>query len=73
MPPVMQPVYSSNVDSVGYDEATREMYVAWTGGKTSVYSGVPPGLAGDATKAYSVGAFLNENVKGRYEHKYLPT
>ena len=71
MPPLMQSVYSSNVDSVGYDETAKALYVSWAGGKTSVYSGVPPSTAEDATKAYSVGAFLNENVKGRYDHKYL--
>lgn len=70
MPVAMQPVFSSHVSSIGYDSDTGEMHVQWETGKVSVYSGVPASVADDATKAYSVGDFLKDNVKGRYEHRY---
>jgi KTSC domain len=71
MPVQMQSVFSSNVDSIGYDVDTQELHVAWAGGKTSVYRGVPADVAEDASKSWSVGQFLNENVKDKYPHQYL--
>ena len=65
-----QSVYSSNVSSVGYDAETKEMYVTWSKGKTSVYSGVPEAIALDTANAPSVGSFLNEEIKGQYAHRY---
>jgi len=71
MPVQMQPVFSSSVDSIGYDPETQALHVAWAGGKTSVYRGVPADVAEDASKSWSVGTFLNENVKDKYPHQYL--
>lgn len=32
MPPVMHPVYSTNITSVGHDPHTQEMHVTWRSG-----------------------------------------
>ena len=63
-------VYSSNVQEIGYDEAKRELYVTWTRGKRSVYSGVPEELAADLANAPSVGTMLNAEVKPYFQHRY---
>ena len=70
MPPVMQSVFSSHVSRVGYDADTQELHVEWDSGKTSVYSGVPPDVADEARKSWSVGTFLTENVKYQFPHRY---
>jgi hypothetical protein len=66
----MEKVQSSQVDAIGYDEAKKELYVAWASGKTSIYSGVPKTVHEDVKRAPSVGKALNMNVKGHYQHRY---
>lgn len=70
-PPVMQSVYSSHVARVGYDAEGRTLLVEWDTGKTSAYAGVPPDVADEALNSWSVGTFLNGNVKGKYRHSYV--
>lgn len=65
-----QNVYSSNVSSIGYDDEAKELYVTWSNGKRSVYSGVPEELAKDVANAPSVGSILNTEVKPFYAHRY---
>lgn len=71
MPPPMREVFSSNVARIGHDMATGELFVQWAGGKTSVYSDVPPELAEDIAQSWSVGQALNQRVKPHYKHRYL--
>lgn len=63
-------VYSTNVQSIEYDDATKDMYVNWLKGKRSVYSGVPEDVALECANAPSVGTFLNTEIKGKYAHRY---
>ena len=65
-------VFSSNVETVSYDPETQEMTVTWTKGKNrvSVYEGVPEQVADEASRAFSVGQFLNAEIKPRYPHRY---
>lgn len=64
----MQPVKSSNIDSVGYDPATQELHVLFTGGSRYRYSGVPP----DAHEAFmgsaSKGGHFAANIRGKFAH-----
>jgi hypothetical protein len=72
MPPVeMQSVYSSHVNKVGYDPDSKELLVEWDTGKVSAYSGVPPDVADEAINAWSVGTFLNAEIKKHYPHRYV--
>jgi len=64
-------VFSSHVNTVAYDTDKHELYVEWDSGKTSIYSGVPQEIADQAMNAWSVGSFLAQNVKSRFEHRYL--
>ena len=63
-------VYSSNVQTVGYDEEAKELIIVWTKGKRSIYSGVPEELAIDLSNAPSVGTMLNQEIKPFYSHRY---
>lgn len=70
MPPVLQSVYSSNVDKLGHDPETGELHVRWSTGKTSIYSNVPTQVAEDVRTAWSVGQAVNEMIKGKFQHRY---
>ena len=63
-------VYSSNVQEVGYEPETQELFITWSKGKRSVYSGVPEELAEQLVIAPSVGSMLNTEVKPFYAHRY---
>lgn len=64
-------VYSSNVDTIGYDADSGEMIVTWHSGKRSAYAGVPEELALQVSKAPSVGRMLNEQIKPSFSHRYV--
>lgn len=64
-------VYSSNVQSIAYDEDMNAMIVSWLKGKRSAYFGVPEDLAWEAANAPSVGSFLNSRIKNQYRHQYV--
>lgn len=70
MPPVMQSVYSSHVDRIGFDPTTQELHVQWQGGKTSVYSGVSAAVAQDVQSSWSVGKAVQEQIKDKFPHRY---
>jgi len=63
-------VYSTNVQAIGYDEETQDLYVIWLKGKRSIYSGVPEDVAVQLANAPSVGAMMNSDIKNRYPHRY---
>jgi len=64
-------VFSSVASEIAYDSETQELTVVWNAGRTSVYSGVPEGLAESLSRAASVGQMLNSDIKPFYSHKYL--
>lgn len=68
--PVMQSVYSSHVDRIGHDPETNELHVQWQGGKTSIYSGVPAGLAEDVRNSWSVGNAVKDQIIDKFSHRY---
>jgi hypothetical protein len=64
-------VFSSNVQSIGYDDQTQDLIVTWKNGKRSAYAGVPEELADELSRAPSVGTMLNSDIKPNYEHRYV--
>jgi len=70
MPPVMRGVFSSHVRRIGHDAETKELVVEWDTGKTSIYEGVPAGVADSVANAWSVGTALRQQIKGAYKHRY---
>lgn len=63
------PVKSSNVISVGYDEAQEILEVEFKGGSVYQYFSVPIEVYTGMITASSVGSFLATEVKGSYEYR----
>lgn len=61
-------VESSNIASIGYDEASRTLEVEFLNGSVYEYSGVPPEEHRGLMDAGSHGKYLNANIKGRYSY-----
>jgi hypothetical protein len=64
--PEMKPVSSSNVDSIGYDECTQELYVRFLNCSLYVYKNVPKIEFEGLEHAPSVGSYMNRNVRNVY-------
>jgi len=64
--PEMTPVTSSNLRSVGYDAAKKDLYVSFKSGGTYVYHGVPAETHQAMIGAPSSGSFLASSVKGHF-------
>ncbi len=71
MPAEMKSVFSDRVSQIGYDPDTSELAVIWkNNGRRSLYSGVPAELANEVMNAASVGAALNADIIGTFDHRY---
>lgn len=68
--PEMQPVYSSQVNAMGYDQETGDLYVTFKNDRTAVYSDVPADVASAVMNATSVGLALNNMIKDVYTFRY---
>ncbi len=66
-----QNVYSSMVQSVGYDADSSDLLITWKNGRRSAYSGVPEEVAVSLANAASVGEMMNSEIKPNYEHRYV--
>lgn len=63
------PVSSSNVESIGYDEQTRTLEVAFLNGSVYQYDGVPHHIYEDMTYTVSFGHYLWAMIKrGGYSY-----
>lgn len=62
-------VFSSHVQSVGYDDKTGEMTVTYQNGQTYAYQGVAEETAAALANAPSVGQMLNAEIKGQYKFR----
>jgi len=63
-----QPVASSNIDSIAYDDEQSELHVKFNSGAEYVYLGVSASVFDSFMDAPSKGRYLNEAIKGRYEY-----
>lgn len=63
----MQPVMSSNLEAVGYDDATSTLAVQFKNGSTYRYDAVPLDVFQQLLTAPSVGAFYSSSIRGKYE------
>ncbi|WP_374727711.1 KTSC domain-containing protein [Herbaspirillum frisingense] len=63
----MQPVRSSAIASVGYEPATRELFIQFRSHpKIYCYPGVPPGVYAQFLNAPSMGRYFDLYIKDRY-------
>lgn len=59
-------VSSGAVVAVGYDAATNELEVEFTGGDVYRYSMVPPSVHRALLAAESIGGYVNREIKPSY-------
>jgi hypothetical protein len=64
--PKMQPVVSSNVAAIGYDETTEDVYVEFIESGMYAYERVPLPVWQDFEVATSKGGFVNSVLKPSY-------
>lgn len=62
------PVISSNVASVGYDDATQTLEVEFHGGAVYQYFDVPRTVFDGLMAADSKGGFMHQQVRGVYRY-----
>lgn len=67
--PTMIFVDSSNIEAIGYDENTRELWIRFLEGGTYLYSNVPLATYEDIMRADSKGSYLNREVKPNYQYR----
>lgn len=67
----MIPVSSSNIDYVGYDSSSRELYISFHHGGTYVYFGVPESVYNELMGAESHGKYHAANIKHSYPYRRL--
>lgn len=60
-------VKSSNIQSVAYDPATKEMEVRFIGGNTYRYSGVPEGTHKAFMSSSSIGGHFHQHIKDKFK------
>jgi hypothetical protein len=63
-----QPVGSSNIAEIGYDENSRTLEVLFHNGSIYQYFDVPPQIHTEIMQAGSVGQYLNANIKGNFRY-----
>lgn len=68
--PEMRRVFSSHIDSVGYDEENGELTVKYSNGAEVVYTGVPAEKGRSVLSAPSIGQELWRSVRGQHDHHY---
>lgn len=61
-------VASSNIASIGYDEASQTLEVEFLNGTVYQYYNVPPNMHEQIMHAGSKGRFLNTYIKNAYPY-----
>ncbi|HWG84366.1 MAG TPA: KTSC domain-containing protein [Deinococcales bacterium] len=64
-----EPVDSSALRSVAYDERARELEVEFTSGNVYRYDGVEPEVARELLEAPSKGSFFNARIRDDYPYQ----
>ncbi len=64
-------VSSSNVESIGYDEKQKRLYVRFLSGGLYIYKGVSMCEFEGLRDASSVGSYLHHNIKKVYPYERI--
>jgi len=65
--PEMIFVDSTNVQAIGYDDATQDLHVQFVDGGSYIYHQVPRNIFDAFMGAPSKGSFFNREVRGIYQ------
>ena len=63
-----EPVSSSNLQSIGYDEASQTLEIEFLNGGVYQYFDVPSKVHTELMNAASHGQYLAQNIKGFYRY-----
>jgi len=61
-----QPVVSSDIASIGYDEASETLEIEFKATGVYRYFSIPRSVAEEFQRTPSPGKFFRQNVKGKY-------
>jgi hypothetical protein len=67
----MQPVDSSSLAAVGFDDAARELWVEFASGATYVYADVPQRVYEELLAAGSKGSYFNRAIRNAYAFRKM--
>jgi hypothetical protein len=62
------PVTSTNISEIGYDQASQTLEVMFRNGGIYQYFDIPRDEYDGLLRAASMGEYLNHNIKGRYRY-----
>lgn len=68
---IRHPVISSNLSSVGYDEQTGILEIAFNSGGVYQYFNVPAGVYQSLMTATSKGTYHHYNIKNHYRYRRI--
>jgi len=68
---VRESVQSSNIASIGYNEATSTLEIEFLNGSVYQYFDVPKYIYDNLMQAESRGQFLAQNIKGVYRYSKI--
>jgi len=66
-----QPVQSSNLRSIGYDQNTNTIEIEFNDGGIYQYFNVPESIYLALMEAVSKGTYFHDNIKQRYKYKRI--
>jgi len=69
--PEMGSVDSSAIDAEKYDAEKKILYIKWKSGPVTAYYGVGPKIYREFEQSESRGAFLNSEIKGKFDEEKL--
>ena len=69
--PEMTFVESSNVESIGYDQENRIVYIQYINGSLYIYKDVPEIEYEGLLHAPSIGSYLHRNFKNVYPYERM--
>lgn len=64
----MHPVDSSMINAIGYDQASRTLFITFGSGKTYEYADVPSEVFQDFLAADSKGQFFLAKIEDLYDY-----
>ena len=62
---------SSNIEAIGYDQASQELHVRFLSNAEYVYHGVPQEVYDELMAAPSKGSYLNRVIRPSYQHSKI--
>jgi hypothetical protein len=67
----LEPVQSSNIAAVGYDQPNHVLAVQFTNGTTYHYKDVPSDVIEAMKEAESKGSFFAKSIRGKYDSEKI--